>query len=148
MPKSLIQRPCPYIDRLESVMDGDHCRMCRRDVHDLTGMSDAERTAFLASCSTTPCVRYTLDVKPAVAAAMIAAAVAAAVTPAMAAPRQPTHHVAHRPPTIAMETVQVVTAGVPPPVEQPPEVRPPADREMPPPVKPDPAPSHSGSAEN
>jgi hypothetical protein len=114
----LIQRPCPYLDRLEAVMEGDHCRMCRRDVYDLTAMDDAERTAFLAACGGDACIRYTFNAKPALAAALIAASVAVAAMPATAAPRR--HHPAQvqAPPV----TVQMVTAGLPPPVAEPPVI--------------------------
>ena len=136
----LIQRPCPYIDRLESVMEGDFCRMCRRDVHDLTGMDEARRSAFLASCGGDACVRYTLNVKPALAAALIAASVAVALVPAGAAPRgQMTRRIPHPPKQVPVQTVPVMTAGIPVAVTvaggiTPPEpVRPPARPETPPP---------------
>jgi len=71
-----IARPCPYIDRLDSIMDGDFCRMCKRDVYDLTAMDEAARAAFLAECGGEVCVRYTVWMKPAVAAAALAASAA------------------------------------------------------------------------
>ncbi|MCA1748781.1 MAG: hypothetical protein LC634_04375 [Sphingomonadales bacterium] len=69
-----VQSPCPYRDRLAAVMEGDFCRMCKRQVHDLTAMSDGERSDFLARCSDEICVSYSL--RPAVAAVAMAAAVA------------------------------------------------------------------------
>ncbi len=137
----LIQRPCPYLDRLDAVMDGDHCRMCRRDVYDLTAMNDTERTAFLAACGGDACIRYTFSAKPALAAALIAASVAVAVVPAAAAPRDhPSSRVPHPPRQVPVQTIMVATAGLPPPVMEPPVVveppRPPeppvADPETPP----------------
>ena len=119
----LIQRPCPYLDRLESVMDGDHCRMCRRDVHDLTAMNDAERTDFLAACGGDACIRYTFNAKPALAAALIAASVAVAALPVAAAPRG--HHpsrVQHPPRQVPVAPIMMVTAGLPPPIVEPPVV--------------------------
>jgi len=71
-----IQRPCPYRQDLASIMDGDICRVCTRQVHDLNVMSDAERTAFLSSCSGDICVSYTL--RPAIVAAAMAIALPAA----------------------------------------------------------------------
>ena len=68
-----IQNPCPYKANLAAVMDGDSCRMCKRQVHDLTAMTDGERIAFLASCSGEVCVSYRL--RPALAAAALALAV-------------------------------------------------------------------------
>lgn len=72
-----IQSPCPYQDRLASIMDGDLCRMCKRQVSDLTAMSDDERVAFLRACSGEVCVSYRLPARIAVAAALATAAVAA-----------------------------------------------------------------------
>ena len=74
-----IQSPCPYLAQLSSIMDGDFCRMCQRQVFDLTAFSDAERRAFLAGCGEEVCVSYRL--RPALAAAALAAA---AVLPAPA----------------------------------------------------------------
>jgi|CXWL01.1.fsa_nt_gi predicted Fe-S protein YdhL (DUF1289 family) len=71
-----IQRPCPYKNDLASIMDGDICRVCTRQVHDLNVMSDTERTAFLSSCSGDICVSYTL--RPAIVAAAMAIALPAA----------------------------------------------------------------------
>jgi predicted Fe-S protein YdhL (DUF1289 family) len=67
-----IQSPCPYKSRLASVMDGDFCRMCERQVFDLTEMSDTERSAFMAGCGEEVCVSYRFG--PAIAAAALAAA--------------------------------------------------------------------------
>jgi hypothetical protein len=68
-----ITRMCPYLDRLDTVMEGDFCRMCRRNVHDLSAMGEKERAVFLASCSGEVCVSYTVWMKPALAAAALAA---------------------------------------------------------------------------
>lgn len=72
-----IDSPCPYKADLAAIMDGDFCRMCKREVFDLSGWSDGERIAFLKGCETEVCVRYTLPVRPALAAAALAAAVIA-----------------------------------------------------------------------
>ena len=69
-----IQRPCPYKNELSEVMDGDICRVCTRKVHELNAFSEAERAAFLSSCSGEICVSYSL--RPAIVAAMTAAALA------------------------------------------------------------------------
>jgi predicted Fe-S protein YdhL (DUF1289 family) len=80
-----IQSPCPYKNSLATLMDGDMCRMCQRQVFDLTAMSDGERTAFLAGCRDEICVSYRLPIRPAIAALALAAAVglpsAAAASP-------------------------------------------------------------------
>jgi predicted Fe-S protein YdhL (DUF1289 family) len=77
-----IQSPCPYVDRLSSIVEGDTCRMCKRKVFDLTAMSDGERVAFLKNCSGEVCVSYRFPVR--VAAAALAAAAIAAPTAAAA----------------------------------------------------------------
>jgi predicted Fe-S protein YdhL (DUF1289 family) len=70
-----ISSPCPYVSDLAAIMDGDQCRMCKRQVFDLTAMSDGERVAFLAGCRDEEvCVSYTIPVRPALAAAALAAA--------------------------------------------------------------------------
>ena len=69
-----IQSPCPYKNDLASVMDGDMCRMCKRQVVDLTAMSDGERVSFLKGCESEVCVSYRLPVRIAMAAAIAAAA--------------------------------------------------------------------------
>lgn len=81
-----IQSPCPYKSELAAVMDGDFCRMCKRNVIDLTSWSDEQRVSFLASCETEVCVSYRLPIKPALAAAAMAAAVAALPAAAQDAP--------------------------------------------------------------
>lgn len=72
-----IQSPCPYLNRLSTLMDGDMCRMCERQVVDLAAMSDSERAAFMTGCSGKVCVQYQFAARPVVAAAMVAAAIAA-----------------------------------------------------------------------
>lgn len=73
-----IDSPCPYKSQLAAVLDGDFCRMCKREVFDLSGWTDGERAAFLSGCETEVCVRYTLPLRPAIAAAALAAAAVAA----------------------------------------------------------------------
>lgn len=68
-----IQSPCPYKSDLAAVMDGDFCRMCKRQVVDLDGMTDQGRVAYLAGCEEEVCVSYRLPFRPALAAAAIAA---------------------------------------------------------------------------
>ncbi|MCW3846121.1 hypothetical protein OF829_02650 [Sphingomonas sp. LB-2] len=110
-----IERSCPYLDRLDEAMDGDFCRMCKRNVYDLTGMTDPQRAAFLAACGGDACVRYTAFVRPAVAAALVAASAAVLVAePAMAQRHEPIPPRALNPPY-----VPVLLGGVPPPVEVP-----------------------------
>ncbi|MBX3481152.1 MAG: hypothetical protein KF842_12195 [Caulobacter sp.] len=78
-----IQSPCPYKANLSALMDGDTCRMCQRQVHDLSAMDDQQRQAFLQSCREEVCVSYRFPLGPVLAAA--GAAVALAATPLAAA---------------------------------------------------------------
>jgi hypothetical protein len=71
-----IQSACPYKSNIAEIMDGDNCRMCKRQVFDLTAMSDGERVAFLAGCEEEVCVSYSLPIRRGVRAAAIAAAIA------------------------------------------------------------------------
>jgi predicted Fe-S protein YdhL (DUF1289 family) len=69
-----IQSPCPYKSKLAEIMDGDVCRMCKRQVFDLTSMTDGERLSFLSACEEEVCVSYAI--RPALRAAAVAAALA------------------------------------------------------------------------
>ena len=94
-----IQRPCPARDKLAAYMDGDHCRLCKRQVHDMTNWSDAHRVAFLRECGAEVCVSYRL---PAAAAALAAFA---AATPMPAA--------AHDEPVMLdFEVMEVIVGGI------------------------------------
>jgi hypothetical protein len=81
----LVQDPCPYKGPIADILAGDHCRLCQREVHDLTHMSEGERMALVAGCQDAEglCVRYTVRAGSAVAAAMLGVAGFVA-TPAMA----------------------------------------------------------------
>jgi predicted Fe-S protein YdhL (DUF1289 family) len=72
-----IQSPCPYKSDLAAVMDGDFCRMCKRQVVDLSDWSDGERVAFLAGCAEEVCVSYRLPLREMIAAATLASLAAA-----------------------------------------------------------------------
>ena len=73
-----IDSPCPYKSMLASVMDGDMCRMCKRQVFDLTEMRDEDRVAFMAGCTADEvCVSYRIPLRPALAAAAMAVSVLA-----------------------------------------------------------------------
>lgn len=56
-----ITQPCPYKGDISDIMDGTMCRQCKREVHDLTHMSDQQRATFLEECETDEvCVKYYL----------------------------------------------------------------------------------------
>jgi predicted Fe-S protein YdhL (DUF1289 family) len=75
-----VQSPCPYKSERATMFDGDMCRMCKRQVVDITDWSDAARRELIAGCKDEICVSYRI-VRPALAAA----ALAAAMVPAAAA---------------------------------------------------------------
>lgn len=77
-----IQSPCPYKGQLSAIMDGDTCRLCKRQVFDLTNMDDAGRVAFMKSCTDQVCVTYKFPVRPVLAAAVVVAAMAVPVAAA------------------------------------------------------------------
>jgi len=79
-----IQSPCPYKGNLADIMNGDTCRLCQRQVFDLSNMSDDQRVAFVRGCKDEVCVTYKFQVRPAVAAAALAAMAIAAPTAAAA----------------------------------------------------------------
>lgn len=87
----LIESPCPYKGRLNEIMDGDNCRLCQRQVHDLTTMSGPDRRAFLKACPGEVCVSY--RVAATTVAALGALAAAAAVAPPAVAQTDPTEQV-------------------------------------------------------
>ncbi len=73
----VIQSPCPIKKELASFMEGDVCRQCNKQVHDISDWSDTERVALIENARTDLCVSYRLPVKRALAAAALTAAAAA-----------------------------------------------------------------------
>jgi hypothetical protein len=71
-----IQSPCPYKGDLAAIMDGDVCRLCKRQVFDLTDMGDDQRLSFMKGCTKEVCVSYSFR-RPAIAAAVALAALGA-----------------------------------------------------------------------
>ena len=68
-----IERPCPYVADIAAAMGGGYCRMCKRDVVDLSEMADDARAAFLGECRTEEvCVSYTVKLGLAAALAAVA----------------------------------------------------------------------------
>ncbi len=56
----LITSPCPLRWKSMPIAGQDFCGQCRRQVHNLDGMNDAERQSFFATCSGEVCVAYTV----------------------------------------------------------------------------------------
>ncbi len=81
-----IESPCPYKGSLSDILDGDVCRLCKREVFDLTAMTDGERTQFLSACQGEICVTYAFKLRPAVAAVALAASTIALPLAAQDAP--------------------------------------------------------------
>ena len=68
-----IQSPCPYKGRFADIMQGNQCRLCKREVIDITDMDDAGRKAFLAACEGEVCISYKVGAKSALAAMAMSA---------------------------------------------------------------------------
>ena len=77
-----IQSLCPYKGNLSDIMDGDICRLCKKEVFDLTAMNDGERVSFLSGCTDQVCVSY--RVKPNSLIAALALGASAVAVPAFA----------------------------------------------------------------
>ena len=101
------RRPCPYQANLAAVMEGDWCRMCKQQVHDITEWSEPDKAALLARCATEEvCVSYRVPITSALAAATLAA------SPALAA--QAKHHAAAA--KISPAPVMITLGGAPMPM--------------------------------
>ena len=98
-----IQSPCPYQANLAAIMDGDMCRMCKRQVVDLTAMDDAGRVAFFSDCETEVCVSYRVPIRSVMGVAALAAAAVAALPAAAQEVPAPTVEV-----TVAAATTEDV----------------------------------------
>ena len=70
-----VQSACPYKGALSDILDADICRLCKREVHDLTDMGEDAKRALFAGCSDDVCVTYRLDARPVLAAAAMGASV-------------------------------------------------------------------------
>jgi len=75
----LITSPCPLRFASMPTAGMDFCGKCSRRVHNLDGMSDAQRIAFFANCSGEVCVSYSVRRSPALAGVLGLAAAAAAL---------------------------------------------------------------------
>lgn len=71
-----ISRPCPLRDRIEQVMDGDHCRHCDTRVVDLDSMAVSKRLAWMAAQRDHACVRFRAAGTSLAAAALAAGVIA------------------------------------------------------------------------
>lgn len=76
----VITSPCPLRFASMPSAGRDFCGQCKRRVHNLDGMSDAQRSAFFANCSGEVCVAYTVRAPMLLAAALGLGAAAAAFT--------------------------------------------------------------------
>lgn len=103
-----IQSPCPYKGKLSDIVDDNICRLCHREVHDITAMSTADRHALVAGCSGEICVSYRLVAKSAIAAAALGASLG---SPAFAQSEAPTPTEATDGDFCLEGEVVIVTAG-------------------------------------
>ncbi|HZP66830.1 MAG TPA: hypothetical protein VFB32_11015 [Rudaea sp.] len=88
----VITSPCPLRFASIPTAGRDFCGQCKRRVHNLDGMSDAQRVAFFANCSGEVCVSYSIRRSGALAGVLgVAASVAALASssPAAAAETEP-----------------------------------------------------------
>ena len=106
-----IDSPCPYRANLSAILEGDHCRLCDRQVFDLTALTDGERGAFLESCEGEVCVTYAIPVRPAIAAAVLAAAALALPGAAHAQDMAPPATFQMAAPAAIDEDVAIVVSG-------------------------------------
>lgn len=102
-----IDSPCPYKDDRAAMFVGNFCRMCKREVVDLTTWSDDERARFLASCEGEVCVSYRRPSRPALVAATMAAAVAALPAAAQDVPAGEEHRAVEAPEVIFLPEERV-----------------------------------------
>lgn len=84
----VITSPCPLRWTSAPQAGKDFCGHCQRRVHNLDGLSDAERVAFLSGCSGKVCVFYTVRRPKAVATTLGLGLAAAGVIAAGAAPAE------------------------------------------------------------
>jgi len=56
----VISSPCPLRWSAAPQPGKDFCGQCQRRVHNLTGMTEAQRESFFAECSGKVCVSYTV----------------------------------------------------------------------------------------
>ncbi|MBF19627.1 MAG: hypothetical protein CME88_14715 [Hirschia sp.] len=77
-----IVRPCPYKGDITALLAADTCSLCKKKVHDLSGMTDEEKQRFLASnrdaCVSDKVPLHVLAASAAMAAAAFATSPAAA----------------------------------------------------------------------
>lgn len=112
-----IDSPCPFRADEAPQPGRDHCGHCDRKVHNLDGMSEERRRAFLAGCSGKVCVAYTvhrsaqrrnLALGAGLAASLAGSgAVMAQDTPTVPAPGTPT---SSTPATEPVEGTTILTA--------------------------------------
>ena len=69
-----ITSPCPYKGDISDILTGETCKLCKRDVTNLSAMTQEDRISFLSSCSGEVCVRYEIPLKQAALAALVAGA--------------------------------------------------------------------------
>jgi len=73
----LVQSPCPYKGPLKDILDGSICRLCDREVHDISALSEAERIELVSGCTDEICVTYKVSKRSAIAALALGAAASA-----------------------------------------------------------------------
>lgn len=75
-----IDSPCPLRWKEMPSAERNFCTLCQRKVHNLDGMTTAQRRDFLANCSGEVCVAYTVPRRRSAAAAAAGLGLAAALS--------------------------------------------------------------------
>lgn len=109
----VIQSPCPYKGNLSDIMDGSLCRLCKREVIDISAMDDAARVALIAGCAGELCVSYKVPARSALAALAMGAAVASLP----AAAQEPTAQPAAQAVETEDEMMMIIVGGMRKPAE-------------------------------
>lgn len=113
----VITSPCPLRMSTKPGAGRDQCSLCKRRVHDLDAMTDAQRESFIANCSGEVCVVYTVRrpiATPVRLRSGIAAAAVLGVASAAWAVKPTGHDVVHLGPKDTAQIADLAQSPVPP----------------------------------
>lgn len=106
----VVQSPCPYKGPLSDIVEGDVCRLCNKQVHDLSLLTESARVALLASCEGEICVSYRAPVTSALAA--LALGVSAMAVPAAAQESAVPQAAVVEPNAESDEFIEIIVGGI------------------------------------
>jgi hypothetical protein len=81
----VVESPCPIAGKQLPAGSTEHCSLCDRSVHNLDLIPEAERVAFMRSCTGKVCVAYTVEASALRRSALRRSATGRAFAPAVAA---------------------------------------------------------------